>query len=405
MNYIKWKNSNSAMKNQKYYTSGQFARMSKVTLRTIRYYDKQNILKPSFVNASRARFYTDQDFARLQQILLLKYLGFSLEDIRDMTIVDSDYSFLLNSLNLQKKLVQDRIEQLQQVEKAIQDTTDELEHNGSLDWNKLLGLIHLTNIEKSLADQYKNSTNISARINLHRLYAKNKQGWFPWVFDQCAIRPSMKILELGCGNGALWSENYDRLPKDFDVTLTDISEGMLRDIRRMIGPEDSHFSFKSFDCNEIPYAEGSFDLVIANHVLFYCDDIAKVCSEVTRVLKSQGRFICSTYGRNHMREITDLVQSFDDRIILSADPLYEKFGMENGEELLKPFFKDVDWYKYEDELQVDAAEPLIEYIISCHGNQNQYILSRYKEFRSLVYKRISAYFRISKEAGLFICQK
>ena len=207
MNYIKWKNSNSAMKNQKYYTSGQFARMSKVTLRTIRYYDKQNILKPSFVNDSGARFYTDQDFARLQQILLLKYLGFSLEDIRDMTIVDSDYSFLLNSLNLQKKLVQDRIEQLQQVEKAIQDTTDELEHNGSLDWNKLLGLIHLTNIEKSLADQYKNSTNISARINLHRLYAKNKQGWFPWVFDQCAIRPSMKILELGCGNGALLQDS------------------------------------------------------------------------------------------------------------------------------------------------------------------------------------------------------
>lgn len=38
--------------NQKYYTSGQFARMSHVTLRTIRYYDKQKILKPSFVNIS-----------------------------------------------------------------------------------------------------------------------------------------------------------------------------------------------------------------------------------------------------------------------------------------------------------------------------------------------------------------
>ena len=61
MDYIKWKNSNSAMKNQKYYTSGQFARMSKVTLRTIRYYDKQNILKPSFVNDSGARFYFCQN--------------------------------------------------------------------------------------------------------------------------------------------------------------------------------------------------------------------------------------------------------------------------------------------------------------------------------------------------------
>lgn len=65
--------------------------MAHVTLRTVRYYDKQDILKPSLVTESGARFYTDEDFARLQQILLLKYLGFSLDDIREMTIGDSDY--------------------------------------------------------------------------------------------------------------------------------------------------------------------------------------------------------------------------------------------------------------------------------------------------------------------------
>ena len=74
------------MKKEGYYSSGQFAGMAHVTLRTIRYYDKQGILKPSFVNESGARFYTDEDFARLQQILLLKYLGFSLDDIREMIV-------------------------------------------------------------------------------------------------------------------------------------------------------------------------------------------------------------------------------------------------------------------------------------------------------------------------------
>ena len=72
-----------------FYSSGEFARMAHVTLRTIRYYDKQNILKPSFVSESGARFYSDEDFARLQQILLFKFLGFSLEDIRELTINDS----------------------------------------------------------------------------------------------------------------------------------------------------------------------------------------------------------------------------------------------------------------------------------------------------------------------------
>lgn len=70
------------MKKDGYYSSGEFARMAHVTLRTVRYYDKQDILKPSLVTESRRTFYTDEDFARLQQILLLKYLGFSLDDIR-----------------------------------------------------------------------------------------------------------------------------------------------------------------------------------------------------------------------------------------------------------------------------------------------------------------------------------
>ena len=136
------------MKKTGYYSSGVFARMAKVTLRTIRYYDKQNILKPSFVSEAGARFYTDKDFVRLQQILLLKYLGFSLEDIREMLIDDTDYHFMLNSLNIQLKLVQDRIEQMQLVEKAIQDTSEAVRKEHTIDWNQMLNLIHLTGMEK-----------------------------------------------------------------------------------------------------------------------------------------------------------------------------------------------------------------------------------------------------------------
>ena len=100
------------------------------------------------MSSSGSRFYTDRDFARLQQILLLKYLGFSLDDIKEMTINDTDYHFMLNSLNLQQKLIKDRIEQLQMVEKAIQDTTEEIRSNHAVNWSHMLNLIHLTNMEK-----------------------------------------------------------------------------------------------------------------------------------------------------------------------------------------------------------------------------------------------------------------
>ena len=201
------------MKKPGYYSSGEFARMAHVTLRTIRYYDKQDILKPSFVSEAGARFYTDEDFARLQQILLLKYLGFSLDDIREMTIDDADYHFMLNALNIQLKLVQDRIEQMQLVEKAIKDTSEAIQEEHTIDWNQMLNLIHLTGMEKSMKNQYQNASNISARINLHSLYSQNPQGWFPWIYEQMEMRSDMQVLEIGCGDGTFLSSILKKLPE------------------------------------------------------------------------------------------------------------------------------------------------------------------------------------------------
>ena len=393
------------MKKDGYYSSGEFARMAHVTLRTVRYYDKQDILKPSLVTESGARFYTDEDFAMLQQILLLKYLGFSLDDIREMTIGDSDYHFMLNSLNIQLRLVRDRIEQMQLVEKAIQDTAQMIKEQHTIDWSQMLNLIHLTGMEKSLKNQYQNATNISSRINLHSLYSQNKQGWFPWIFEQCRISPGLRILELGCGDGTLWTDNLSLLPEDIFITLSDISSGMLRDARRAIGSSDTRFAFRAFDCRKIPCKDESFDLVIANHVLFYCDDIPAVLKDVRRVLAPGGRFLCSAYGKAHMQEVSQLVQDFDERIVLSADRLYERFGRENGQSILAPFFPKAQWLSYEDCLLVQDAEPLISYVLSCHGNQNQYILDRYKEFRAYTARKTAKGFRITKDAGVFICEK
>lgn len=388
-----------------YYSSGQFARMAGVSLRTIRFYDKQNILKPSYVKPSGARFYTEEDFAKLQQILLLKYLGFSLEDIKELSIDTTDYRFMLNSLSLQKKLVKDRIEQMQMVEAAIDNTISTIEKEQQIDWSHMLKLIHLTGMERSLKSQYQNAGNISARIRLHRDYSINPQGWFPWIFEQCRLTVGMKVLEVGCGNGALWTENAECLPEKIELVLSDVSEGMLRDARRAVTERPGSFSFQVLDCQEIPFEAESFDLVIANHVLFYCEDVEKACSELWRVLKPGGRFICSTYGSRHMQEITHLVQEFDSRIVLSAENLYERFGLENGEDVLKKFFADIEVKHYEDGIFLTQPEPLLEYILSCHGNQNQILLDKYKDFKTYLIEKTRYGFSITKDAGIFIGKK
>ena len=400
------------MKEIKYYTTGEFMKLTHVTKKTLRYYNEHDILRPAMVTEKGNRLYTDKELAQMQQILLLKYLGFSLSDIREMTINNTDTKFLANSLNLQLKLVQDRIEQMQLVATAIENTTEALEHNEAVDWSQMRELVELTGMENSLKKQYQNASNISSRIDLHSLYSKNKQGWFPWVYEQCGIRAGMRILELGCGDGSFWLQNMERVPEDCDILLSDISSGMIRDARRTIrreGKKDGaygDYSFRTFSCESIPCEDDYFDLVIVNHVLFYCDNIEKACREIYRVLKDDGVFICSTYGQKHMSEISQLVAGFDDRIILSANKLYERFGKENGREILKQSFGYSEWREYEDALFVTDAEPLIAYILSCHGNQNQFILERYNEFRNYVKRQIGEDgFSISKEAGLFICKK
>ena len=105
-----------------------------------------------------------------------------------------------------------------------------------------------------------------------------------------------------------------------------------------------------------------------------------------------------------MKEVSDLVRGFDNRIVLSADELYEKFGKENGEKVLKPYFKSIDWKEYSDWLEIQEGEPLIAYILSCHGNQNQYILNRYNEFRDYVKEKVKKIFLLQKKRG-FLCVK
>ena len=54
-------------------------------------------------------------------------------------------------------------------------------------------------------------------------------------------------------------------------------------------------------------------------------------------------------------------------------------------------------------MRITDPQPLIEYILSCHGNQNQYLVNRYKEFQSFVKEQVGNEFYVTKDAGIFVC--
>ena len=390
-----------------YYTSGEFAKKASVSIRTIRYYDKQGLLKPACMSAGGYRLYTDSDFAKLQKILSLKYLGFSLDEIRSITINDKDHDYVGESIKLQLSLIRKRIEHLKLVEQTLTETSKLVEDGQAADWNKILHLIHITNMEKTLVEQYKDAANVSIRIGLHKKYATNPQGWFQWLYKQMEPLNGRHILELGCGNGELWRVNKERIPADAVLCLTDVSKGMVRDAQENLKQVRGQITFEVLDCRQIKKPKESFDAVSANHVLFYLTNLDAALTQVTDVLKKDGTFYCSTYGREHMKEIRQLVMEFDSRIALSEVNLYDVFGLENGEEILGKHFESVRKEIYDDHLEVTDAGALMEYILSCHGNQQEFLSDRYEEFRDYLEKKMEkkGYILITKQAGVFICGK
>ena len=390
-----------------FYTSGQFAKKANVSIRTIRYYDKQGLLKPAGMSSGGYRLYTDSDFAKLQKILSLKYLGFSLDEIRSITINDNDKDYVGESIKLQLNLIRKKIEHLKLVEQTLTETSRLVMDDKNVDWNKILHLIHITNMEKTLVEQYKDAANVSIRIGLHKRYTMNKQGWFRWLYEQMGPIAGKRILELGCGNGELWRSNKDKIPRNASICLTDISKGMIRDAEDNLNELLGDFSFEVLDCRQIMKPEGSYDIAIAHHVLFYLSDLDGFLTKIYRVLTPGGLFCCSTYGSEHMKEIGQLVREFDSRITLSEVNLYDVFGLENGEKILARHFNSVKKEEYKDSLEVTDAGALMEYILSCHGNQQEYLSDRYEEFREFLEKKMKkrGAIHITKQAGAFLCTK
>lgn len=379
-----------------YYKTGQFAKLANVSERTIRYYDKIGLLKPSFVMENGYRQYSDLDLLKLQKILSLKHLGFSIEEIFPMVM---DNTNLKESFELQIDLIEDKISHLQ----SLKDALKKASQTPDLSWNMILSLVQLSNEETNIIEQYKNAKNLNDRISLHEKYSTNKQGWFNWLFYQIDFSRVNRLLELGCGNGKLWQENRIEL-RNREIFLSDISEGMVEEVRNKLG---SDFNCIVADAEKIPFKDMYFDSIIANHVLFYLNDLNLGLKEISRVLKPNGILYCSTYGKNHMKEITEIVQNFDSRINLSNHSLYDIFGLENGESILCNYFSNVEKYNYQDSLEITESKPLIDYIMSCHGNQNEILGPRLNEFKEYIEELLENNGKIvvEKEAGLFVCRK
>lgn len=387
------------------FTIGKFAEKSGVTLRTLRYYDKIGLLKPCSYTKYGHRLYNFEDFSKLQKILTLKFIGLSLEDISKIMNYDVNHRDLKKSLEIQKKIMKEKIYHIEAVIKSIEEAAHMIDSEKELNWNKFINIINIINTDQKWMEQYENASNLRARIKIHELFSTNKQGWMRWFFNHLNLPDKVSILELGCGDGRLWQKNLDKIPEGWDITLTDFSPGMLEDTKKNLTLNLKRFKFNIVDVQHIPYKDNSFDVVIANHMLYHVTNVDKALSEIYRILKPKGYFYASTVGKNHMKEMREIVKRANlQNITTDSWNLTESFQLENGLDKISTWFENVTLTRYNDNLKLTIIEPLMDYIFSMPGNtKNAFDENKIHHLKDFLKSEINknGYIYITKDTGFF----
>lgn len=257
--------------------------------------------------------------------------------------------------------------------------------------------------------QYRDASNLNARIALHERFSTNTYDWRLWVFDQFTFPRSARLLEIGCGPGHLWQRNLHRIPKGWKIILSDFSPGMLDEAWRALHAYDKNFQFEVIDAQSIPYPDGYFDGVIANHMLYHVPNRTKALAEISRVLEPGGKLYAATNGEKHMVELDQLILRFNrplGEILLAHNQ--RQFTLENGAEQLAPYFDHIELRPYEDSLNITEAAPLVAYILSMVNIKTlQLEQEQVDALENLIRQELAqkGAIHIQKSVGLFIAEK
>ena len=389
------------------YTAGELAKKLGVSARTVRFYDEKKLLHPIEYSESGYRLYDEDSVVRLQKILMLKFMDFSLEQISEM--MQNDSSDIQKSLKEQESLLLDKREHITRLIDAIRKTKDS---EGDDFWPNLRQVIELTKDREEVITQYKSDDNLQKRISIHE-YSTAETEWFHWLFDREKLTSGMKILDIGCGNGLFWRRVADILPNDLEIHLVDYSDGMLESTRATVAellekyPEKNlKFIVDKRDAADFSYPTADFDLIMVNHVLFYLEKESriKLYNKIKSLLAKNGRFSCTLLGKYHMKEIHDLViETYPDvKFPFRGFDLF----LENAGEELSSVFKVTSSEEHENNLLVPDEELIYNYI-SSFSEELKELANRDRELlldKICARKNEDGYMFIHKSTGVVVCE-
>lgn len=135
-------------KAKRLFQTSEFAELAGVTVRTLHHYDRLGLLKPSGRTAAGYRVYGESDFARLQQIVTLKFIGFPLKQIREL--LDRKPFDLPTALRQQRQIIAEKRKRLGMAIEAIERAEGAIAASGEADWEAFRKIIEVVTMQNNM---------------------------------------------------------------------------------------------------------------------------------------------------------------------------------------------------------------------------------------------------------------
>lgn len=394
------------------YTVGELAHKTGLSTRTIRFYDEKGILAPCCYAENGYRFYNSKSIETLEKILLLKYLGFSIEEIGKL--IKSQDETLAASLKKQEEILLEKKNHLERLIKAVQLAGNKAQASADADsWALLQDIVEMTKSRELIDTQYQTDDNLNKRISIHA-FSTAKTDWFHWLFEKVQLADGMKILEIGCGNALFWTSVAEILPKNLEIHLTDYSLGMLEkakaaadEICRKYPEKNLKFIFQQRDATAFSYPTGDFDRIMANHCLYHFEKSSRpgLYRKIGELLKDDGIFSCTLIGETHIKELLQLTQKHFPQIKFITGGF--DIMLETAENELKEFFKVNSVEEHKNDLLVPDEEVIFNYVSSFSEEAVETLNAHREMFLQAIRNEMNdnGDMFIHKSTGIVICTK
>jgi ubiquinone/menaquinone biosynthesis C-methylase UbiE len=209
-------------------------------------------------------------------------------------------------------------------------------------------------------EAYATDELLAIRYRTHELYSQPKVDFPRWVMHALSWRGDEWVLDVGAGPGAYFELVRELIPNGC-LIAGDLSFGMARQARA------AHPHVLNLDAQRLPFADHSFDMVLANHMLYHVPDLRRALDEISRVLRPDGCLIAATNSAETMPEFDTLARRACALLGYPKQkfrPAHSQFSLENGTVLLARHFRAVARYDLPSAFHFPEVEPVMAYLNS-----------------------------------------